>query len=442
MVTLLRYPSEFVGGRIGIITPYKSQLSLLRSRFSNAFGSSVSAKMEFNTVDGFQGREVDILVLSTVRAAAETCSESPRSNSGNIGFVADVRRMNVSLTRAKLSLWILGNARTLKTNENWAALVRDVKERNLVISVKKPYNSIFKSALEKNSANESGQLKHAGKSKEAGRHAEQQKMEKTCNRRKRKYTGTAAHGDSRVGGDDHAFLATKETEKNNKRRVKHEPNFSTKRGCGSAAVTRITKDMKSTIGAVQVTDDGSRENNGEKQVYVGNNADAGEGKAYEYFSSNSGHSEQVSGDGRELEKSVALKGVTEAFERDRRLRNMDIWKPSSVARLRETDGNVGARTSNQIETPNDATSKRKQQRDAVEALLSSALISTKKSETSFKSVPVKRPLSTTKNAGRAIKPPEPGKGNVLHFTDLTISLNMPCLLVRKNIMLIALYSDE
>ncbi|KAF8114235.1 hypothetical protein N665_0039s0003 [Sinapis alba] len=61
-----RYPSEFVAGRIGIITPYKRQLAVLRSRFSSAFGSQVAADMELNTVDGFQGREVDILVLSTM----------------------------------------------------------------------------------------------------------------------------------------------------------------------------------------------------------------------------------------------------------------------------------------------------------------------------------------------------------------------------------------
>ncbi|KAF9662344.1 hypothetical protein SADUNF_Sadunf18G0043100 [Salix dunnii] len=57
-------------------------------------------------------------------------------SSSSIGFVADVRRMNVALTRAKLSLWILGNTRILQTNQNWAALVKDAKERNLVISAK------------------------------------------------------------------------------------------------------------------------------------------------------------------------------------------------------------------------------------------------------------------------------------------------------------------
>uniref|UniRef100_A0A6N2MJN7 DNA2/NAM7 helicase-like C-terminal domain-containing protein n=1 Tax=Salix viminalis TaxID=40686 RepID=A0A6N2MJN7_SALVM len=111
-VELLSKYSSILLRRIGIITPYRCQLSLLRSRFSSAFGSSVVADMDSN----------------------------------GIGFVADERRMNVALTRAKLSLWILGNARTLQTNQNWAALVKDAKERNLAISAKQPYESLLETA--------------------------------------------------------------------------------------------------------------------------------------------------------------------------------------------------------------------------------------------------------------------------------------------------------
>lgn len=98
--------------------------------------------MEFNTVDGFQGREVDILVLTTVRSSVSD-SRSVGTNSVGIGFVADIRRMNVALTRAKISLWIVGNARTLQTNLHWATLVKNAKERNLFISVTRPYDSVF-----------------------------------------------------------------------------------------------------------------------------------------------------------------------------------------------------------------------------------------------------------------------------------------------------------
>ncbi|KAK9097548.1 hypothetical protein Sjap_023045 [Stephania japonica] len=138
-----RYPLEFVGGRIGIISPYKRQVSLLRSRFSGAFGSSDISDVDFNTVDGFQGREVDILILSTVRASTPS-SALPGLKSSVIGFVSDLRRMNVALTRAKLSLWILGNASTLKTDRNWAALVKNAEDRRLIVQISRPYESILR----------------------------------------------------------------------------------------------------------------------------------------------------------------------------------------------------------------------------------------------------------------------------------------------------------
>uniref|UniRef100_A0A453L6F0 DNA2/NAM7 helicase-like C-terminal domain-containing protein n=1 Tax=Aegilops tauschii subsp. strangulata TaxID=200361 RepID=A0A453L6F0_AEGTS len=138
-----RYPADFSCRKIGIITPYRSQLSLLRSRFTSFFGPEIVAEMEINTVDGFQGREVDILVLSTVRASNSSGDRHHTGEARSIGFVADVRRMNVALTRARFSLWIVGNARTLQTNSHWASLLQNAKERNMLISVQKPYSLIF-----------------------------------------------------------------------------------------------------------------------------------------------------------------------------------------------------------------------------------------------------------------------------------------------------------
>ncbi|TVU10094.1 hypothetical protein EJB05_43602 [Eragrostis curvula] len=138
-----RYSAEFASRKIGIITPYRSQLFLLRSRFTSSFGPEIVAEMEINTVDGFQGREVDILVLSTVRASISSGDRHQTGEARSIGFVADVRRMNVALTRARLSLWIVGNARTLQTNSHWGSLVQNAKERDLFISVKRPYGLIF-----------------------------------------------------------------------------------------------------------------------------------------------------------------------------------------------------------------------------------------------------------------------------------------------------------
>jgi senataxin len=105
--------------KIGIITPYKSQLSELKMRFSRRHGQGILGSVEFNTTDAFQGRECDIIIFSCVRA----------SPSGNIGFLQDIRRMNVGLTRAKSSLWVLGNSESLMRGEFWAKLIENAKAR-------------------------------------------------------------------------------------------------------------------------------------------------------------------------------------------------------------------------------------------------------------------------------------------------------------------------
>ena len=59
------------------------------------------------TVDSFQGKQMDVIIMSCVRA-------SEAGAQTGIGFVSDIRRMNVAITRAKRALWILGSAATLK----------------------------------------------------------------------------------------------------------------------------------------------------------------------------------------------------------------------------------------------------------------------------------------------------------------------------------------
>ncbi|CAK9154009.1 unnamed protein product [Ilex paraguariensis] len=408
-----RYPSEFVGGRIGIITPYRCQLSLLRSRFSSAFGSSVTAEMEFNTVDGFQGREVDILVLSTVRAA-EPCSSGPRMNYSNIGFVADARRMNVALTRAKVSLWILGNARTLQTNENWAALVGDAKERKLLIPVTKPYDVIFKSALKKYSASEnsddrSRNLKHAEKVKRSSRHAElQHKNAKHSYERKRKYMITETQSAYSAGGDEHDCLATGDAFKGKKRRAREEHDSVAKMDLTSVAGNRVNEDMKSTSTGDQVIDRGYEvKKTNEKLLSMGDSAVA-KRKGRENRS-NLHQSEPVSGDGQKVVMPVGFKGLAESSEHDKRQISIDIRITSPERGFQQRDGDDRTRAPNQVDIRKDAITKRKQQREAVDALLSSALISSKKTEISSKPVTAMRHLPPTNTAGHAIKPPKPRK---------------------------------
>ncbi|KAK5663209.1 hypothetical protein OQA88_6627 [Cercophora sp. LCS_1] len=114
------YANIDMKGKIGIITPYKAQLFRLRQRFSDAFGDAITEEIEFNTTDAFQGRECEIIIFSCVRA----------SPTGGIGFMTDIRRMNVGLTRAKSSLWVLGDSRALVQGEFWAKLIDDAKRRD------------------------------------------------------------------------------------------------------------------------------------------------------------------------------------------------------------------------------------------------------------------------------------------------------------------------
>ncbi|XXH05891.1 hypothetical protein Hte_012332 [Hypoxylon texense] len=106
--------------KIGIITPYKAQLFQLREQFSRRYGDKIKEHIEFNTTDAFQGRECEIIIFSCVRA----------SPTGGIGFMTDIRRMNVGLTRAKSSLFILGDSRALVQGEFWNKLIEDAKVRD------------------------------------------------------------------------------------------------------------------------------------------------------------------------------------------------------------------------------------------------------------------------------------------------------------------------
>ncbi|KAG7911030.1 hypothetical protein KL906_001410 [Ogataea polymorpha] len=118
------FPDEQWPGKIGIISPYKEQIRCIREVFVQKFGFAITKEIDFNTVDGFQGQEKDIVLFSCVRAGEQ--------NSG-VGFLGDVRRMNVALTRARSSLWVLGSRETLMSNKTWRDLIDDLYERGLVI---------------------------------------------------------------------------------------------------------------------------------------------------------------------------------------------------------------------------------------------------------------------------------------------------------------------
>jgi len=91
---------------IAVITPYAAQARWLRERLK-------TPEVEVDTVDGFQGREKEAVVVSLVRSNRE----------GEIGFLSDVRRMNVALTRARRKLIVVGDSATVTTHPFYARLV-------------------------------------------------------------------------------------------------------------------------------------------------------------------------------------------------------------------------------------------------------------------------------------------------------------------------------
>lgn len=89
---------------VGIISPYRAQVQYLRRQIrKKEFFKPYRHLITVNTVDGFQGQERDIILISLVRANDE----------GQIGFLRDLRRMNVAITRARMKLIILGDAQTM-----------------------------------------------------------------------------------------------------------------------------------------------------------------------------------------------------------------------------------------------------------------------------------------------------------------------------------------
>jgi len=89
---------------VGIISPYRAQVQYLKRLIKKrAFFKPYRHLITVNTVDGFQGQERDVILISLVRA----------NDAGQIGFLRDLRRMNVAITRARMKLFILGDAPTM-----------------------------------------------------------------------------------------------------------------------------------------------------------------------------------------------------------------------------------------------------------------------------------------------------------------------------------------
>ncbi|XVF85499.1 hypothetical protein PTKIN_Ptkin17bG0122500 [Pterospermum kingtungense] len=106
---------------VGIISPYAAQVVAIQEKLSRKYNKFDGFAVKVKSDDGFQGGEEDIMIISTVRS----------NTSGAIGFLSNSQRTNFALTRARHSLWILGDGRTLsKSGSVWEELVHDAKARH------------------------------------------------------------------------------------------------------------------------------------------------------------------------------------------------------------------------------------------------------------------------------------------------------------------------
>jgi len=92
---------------IAIVSPYKQQITILKEQIEHSPElQEVSAHISVNTIDSFQGQERDIVYISLTRSNAE----------GAIGFLSDIRRMNVAMTRARKKLVVIGDSATMASS--------------------------------------------------------------------------------------------------------------------------------------------------------------------------------------------------------------------------------------------------------------------------------------------------------------------------------------
>lgn len=111
--------------QIGIITPYEGQRAHIVSVMTRqgALRQDLYNDIEVSSVDAFQGREKDVIVMSCVRSNEQQ----------ELGFLTDPRRLNVALTRAKRGLVILGNPKVLSKSKLWRSLLQHFKEAGVLV---------------------------------------------------------------------------------------------------------------------------------------------------------------------------------------------------------------------------------------------------------------------------------------------------------------------
>jgi len=123
------YKKVKISENIGIISPYSEQVKILEELYKN----ENEIDTEVNTIDSFQGREKDIIIISFVRSNEEK----------ETGFLSEERRLNVALTRAKKKLILIGDIETLKTGKYFRHLEKYLSENGLITDYKNLLEEIY-----------------------------------------------------------------------------------------------------------------------------------------------------------------------------------------------------------------------------------------------------------------------------------------------------------
>lgn len=117
---------------VGVISPYKGQAAAIEEELGGKYSTDEKTKFSVSvgSVDGFQGGEKDVIIISNVRC----------NMNGTVGFLSNRQRTNVALTRARYSLWILGSGSTLSKSESvWKKLIDDAKSRGCYFEADEDY---------------------------------------------------------------------------------------------------------------------------------------------------------------------------------------------------------------------------------------------------------------------------------------------------------------
>ncbi|KAL2539107.1 tRNA-splicing endonuclease positive effector (SEN1) [Abeliophyllum distichum] len=245
----------------------------------------------------------------------------------------------------------------------------------------------------------------------ANEHVEtQKKIAKHTSERKRKI-GIETQSVTTTGEDEHAFPPAKDANKDNKRRARDGRNARLIKDVATLEIEN-TKDknlngVKPAVKGNQFNTEESRGNRtSDHQINVGK-ADMGKGENNGNTRSHFNNSEKGNESHKHLKRIATDERGSKPAKHDECRQKIKMGTLPSEKCYKQKD-EVGDGASNQVEVPKNSTVKRKQQREAVDALLSSALISTKKPESFRKSLSVKRTLSTS-SGGDQIRPPKPRK---------------------------------